>query len=129
MLGDDDFGYVLGIYLVGVALLPFLFVEVEVVTVDEHDDVGILLDAAAFAQVRKLGAVGLAGFGGPAELGDGEDRDVEVAGHSLGGAGYFAHLLNAVFTPGAALNQLEIVDDERSRPRSQRGGGTCCAFP
>ena len=51
MLGDDYLRHVLGVLAGGIAPLPFIPGDVLVLAVDEGDDVGILLDAAALAEV------------------------------------------------------------------------------
>src|SRR5512138_769399 len=83
LLGDDDLGLAVGALA---ALLPALQALVELVvvlavalrglgalgvvllTVDEHDDVGVLLDRAGLAQVGELRALVLALLHGAREL-------------------------------------------------------------
>src|SRR5690606_5014093 len=86
VLGDDELGDAL---LVGVLI-------VVLVAVDEHHDVGVLLDRAGFAEVRKHRAMVRTGFDGARELGQGNDRDVELAGKALESTGDLRDLLHAV---------------------------------
>src|SRR5262245_14465527 len=87
LLGDKDVGDVVDLAAV---LLPALdpFVElvdrlirallrlgafvIVLLAIDEHDDVGILLDRTGFAQVRELRSLVLALLDGARELGEGE---------------------------------------------------------
>ena len=68
---DDDFG---NVFLVGV------FVVV-VVTVKEHNYVGILLDRSGFSEVGKHGTVIRTLFHSPGELRKGYNRNVQFSGY------------------------------------------------
>ena len=70
---DDDFG---NVFLVGV------FVVV-VVSVEEHNHVGILLDGSGFSEVGQHRTVVGALLYGSGELGQGNYRDVEFSGHGF----------------------------------------------
>jgi hypothetical protein len=87
--------------------------------VDEHDDVGVLLDGTGVAQVGELRDGWVARFDGTRELRQGNDRDVEFAGQTLQATRDFGDfLLAAVRAAGAAGDELEVVDDDRPRPCS-----------
>ena len=75
LLADDDFSLsLLGIL---VALV------VHLVTIDEDDDVRILLDGARFTQVRQLRTLVGPFLDLSVELGQGNDRDIELLGQGL----------------------------------------------
>jgi hypothetical protein len=76
VFADDDFG---------LALVRRVFV-VDLVAVDEQDHVGILLDGAGLAQVGHDRALVGPLLEGAVELGQGDDRDVELLGQGLQGA-------------------------------------------
>ena len=57
VLGHDDFGDVAWVLLPRMELFPLLLGRVDVLSVDEHHHVGVLLDAAAVPEVGKPGAV------------------------------------------------------------------------
>ena len=97
-------------------VLPVLLAHVHVLAVDEEDDVGVLLDGAALAQVAEHGDVGLAGLDGAGHLGEGQDGHLQLARQFLERAGDVAHLGDAVdveATAGAAVHQLHVVDDDQ----------------
>src|SRR3546814_9590672 len=89
-----------------------LALNVILVAVDEHDDVGVLLDRAGLAQVGELRALVLALLDGARELREGEDRHIEILGQGLEAAGDLRDLLHAVV--GALvdrrLHELQVVD-------------------
>src|SRR5439155_17998270 len=66
-----------------VPTLPLFARDVLVLAVDEHHDVGVLLDAARFAQVAELGNVARTNLRGTGELRTSDDRDIEVSGKLL----------------------------------------------
>jgi hypothetical protein len=58
VLGNDDIGFFTGVRQLVLALLlvrcvPLVFGLVILIAVDEKNDIGILLDGPAFAEVRK----------------------------------------------------------------------------
>src|SRR5512136_2357883 len=57
VLGDYDVGDALRIGSVRVHVVPVLSLDVDVIPVDEHNDICVLLDAAAFPQVGEHGLV------------------------------------------------------------------------
>src|SRR5207244_3466332 len=62
-------------------------VVVEAVSVDEEDDVRVLLYTSAFAKVGELGTMIGALLGLAAQLGAGDDGNVELAGQAFEGPG------------------------------------------
>ena len=83
VLGDDQLR-------VALALL------VTVVAVDEHHDVGVLLDRARFAQVRELRPLVGARLGVAVELRESDDRDLELLREQLERPGDLGDLLLTV---------------------------------
>ena len=84
--------------------------------VHEHDDVGVLLDRARFAQVRELRPLVLAVLDRARELRQRDDRHVQLLGQRLEAGGDLRHLLHAAFVArlGRARQQLQVVDDEQA---------------
>src|SRR6185437_42793 len=75
LLGDDDLGLALRVGI----LLAVLVLVVVAVAMDEGDHVGILLDGSGFAEIGKHRLlVASALLRGSAELGECDDRDVEL---------------------------------------------------
>ena len=104
---------------------------VVVVAVEEHDDIGVLLDGAGFTQVGQHGALVLALFVGTAQLAQAQDGDLQLLGHDLQHTADVGHGLLAVLA-GVALaagggHQLEIVDDVQTQDFP--GGGTWRSYP
>ncbi len=62
----------------GDEIVVVLFVVVG--TMEEHDEVGILLDGAGFTKVGENGARVVATSDATRELGEGDDGDFELAG-------------------------------------------------
>ena len=85
--GDDELGDAL---LLGILV-------VLVFAINEHHDVRILLDRSGFAKVREHRAVIGARFDRSRELGEGNDRNIELAGEALESARDLRDLLHAVF--------------------------------
>ena len=83
MLGHYDFGEVPGVRAARRVLPPFVLGVVHVLPVDEHNNVGILLDATAVPQVGKHRTVACPVGHATAELRAGENADVQVPGHAL----------------------------------------------
>src|SRR5262245_42514181 len=81
--------------------------EVVLLAVDEHDDVGVLLDRTRFAQVGELWPLVLALLDGAAQLRQRDDRDVEFLGECLEAACYLRDLLHAVVLAVAARRREE----------------------
>ena len=109
MLGDDDLSHA------GRGHAVFVLVDAIILrTVDESYDVGVLLDGARLAQVRKLGTLRTAAhLRGAAQLRQGDDRHVELLGDGLERTRYESHLLLAVaLRILVAGHELEVVDDD-----------------
>ena len=109
VFGDDTFRQVgVGGVLVVVAL-----------PVEEHNDVGVLLDGARLTQVGEHGPLVAAALIGTGELAEAENGDVQLLGHDLQGPGDVGDHLLAVFSiilpPAGRLHQLEVVDDDQSQ--------------
>ena len=96
MLGEDYLRDVLRVLLGWVALFPILAADIDIFAVNECDHIGVLLDAAAFAQVGEERAMVGTLLNCAAELGASDYRNVEVTRHGLNGAGNLAHFLRAV---------------------------------
>ena len=116
MLGDDH----LGRALVGRVAV------VDLVAVEEHHDVRVLLEAAALAQVGEHRALVGAGLEVSAELAEGDDRHLELAGEDLQATADLADLELAVLGVRPAAHQLQVVDDDQ---RQARRSGPSSAAP
>ena len=105
LLGNNDLGAALE---VGVVLLVDLFAE------DKHNNVGVLLDGAGFAEVGELGAmVAAAAFGSAAELGQSDNGHAQFFGDGFESAGDGRNFLSAILEAlAAAGHQLQIIDNE-----------------
>ena len=79
-----------------------------VVSIQEHDHVGILLDGPGLSQVREHRALVRAALVGTGELGQAQDRYVELLCHDFQGTADVCHHLLAVLpgVPGAAAGGL-----------------------
>ncbi len=86
--------------------------DVIILAVDEHDDVGVLLDRARFAQIRQLRALVLALLDRAAELRQRHHRHVHVLGQGLEASADLGDFLHAAIAGrlGRPGQQLEIVD-------------------
>src|SRR5579864_808873 len=121
----------------GASLLPLLMLVVEFLIVftclrggfrapkivfltkDKHDDVGILLDRAGFAQIGQLRAFVLALLNRARQLRQGQHRHIELLGDSLEAAGDLGNFLNAVLLSPAGTrwaHELEVIDDDQPQP-------------
>src|SRR5712675_2666159 len=83
----------------------------EVGAVDEHDDVGVLLDGAGFAEVGELRAA-LIALWGAGELAEDEDGNLQLFGEAFKGAGDAGDFFLAIAEAAARGDQLQIIDDE-----------------
>ena len=92
VLGDDQVGDPLALGLLVVVL----------VAVDEHHEVGVLLDRAGLAQVREHGPLVRALLDAAVELRERDHRALELARERLEAAGDLADLLDAVVRPAVA---------------------------
>src|SRR6202011_1661126 len=82
--------------------------------VDEHNDVGVLLEGAGFAEVGELGAA-LVTFGGAGELAEDENGNLQLLGEAFEGAGDAGDFFLAIAEAAAGGDELEIVDDEKRK--------------
>ena len=112
VLGDVDLGDALLLGRLGVVVL---------VAVDEHHEVGVLLDLAALAQVRQQRALVRALLGRAVELRDRDDRHLQLARQDLQPAAHLADLLDAAV--GATGRRASAAGSRRSRGRARRGPG------
>src|SRR5579872_3307432 len=104
VLGDDDVGLARSLGIVVVVL----------VSVDEADDVGILLDRARVTKVREDGTlVPAALFNVSAELRQRDHGDAQLAREALQSTRYLAHLLDAALDAAFVAHELEVVDDDQ----------------
>src|SRR5581483_607749 len=107
VLGDDQVGLARTLGLRLVVLLA----------VDEHHEVGVLLDCAGLPQIRQdrpLVAASL--LDRAAELGYRYDWDVELSGESFEPSADLRDLLDTALHPALMAHQLEVVDDYQSQP-------------
>ncbi len=82
MLRDDELGdarRVLRAGRVRMLLLPLLARGVHVLAVDEHHDIGVLLDGTGLPEVGEHRDVRSTGLDGARELGGGQHRHAELA--------------------------------------------------
>src|SRR5688500_8600634 len=84
------------------------------VAVEEDHDVGVLLDAARLPKVGESRLGGAALLDAARQLGEGNDRDLELARELLETAADLAHLLDpvGVLVRGRCLHELQVVDDD-----------------
>ena len=90
----------------------------DVVVEELPDEVGVLLDAAGFAQVAEARAalgVTAAGFGVSVELGEDDDGEVQFFGEGFEAAGNFGDFELAVVlgAAGGRAQELQVVDEDR----------------
>src|SRR5215207_11583992 len=89
-------------------------VVVHVVAVDEHDDVGVLLDRPGLAEVGQHGALVGPQLELAGELAEGDDGTLELAGEDLEATADLGHLDLAVLGRPTTAHQLEVVDDDHA---------------
>jgi hypothetical protein len=90
--------------------------EVVLFAVDGHDDIGVLFDASAVAQVRELRPLVGAILDLAAQLRRRQHRHVEFLDQRLQAARDLGDFLHAAVTFGRAFHQLRIVDDDQTEP-------------
>ena len=83
-------------------------------TVQQQDDVGVLLQGPGFAQIRHHGFLVGARFRAAVQLGNGDDRDLQLFGQQLQLSRHVGNELLARFLlgtrgPCGGLHQLQIV--------------------
>src|SRR3954453_18540690 len=106
VLGDDD---------VRLAR-PLRVAVVVLVAVDEHDDVGVLLDLTGLAQVGEQRLLVGPRLDRARQLGDRDDRHLQLARELFETAADLADLLDAVLRRVLGPHQLEVVDDDQAEP-------------
>src|SRR5215813_3047632 len=84
------------------ALLGLAALVIVLLAVDEHDDVGILLDRAGFAQVGELWPLVLALLDRARELRERQNRNVQLLGYAFQAARDLRQLLDAVLAAAGA---------------------------
>ena len=99
------------------ALAVFFVRLIELFAVDEHHDVGVLLDRARLAQVAELRLVVARGFDLAIELGEAEHGHVQLAGQALQAARDAGDLLLPRIARVVGLDQLQVVDDDQRQAR------------
>ena len=107
MFGDDDFGH---------TWLLARFFGVVLVAVNEHDDVGILLDGTRLSQVAHHGAFVGALLYTSVELRQGNHRALQLTGQHLQTPRNFTQFSGPVFAVvGCATHQLEVVHHNQAQ--------------
>ena len=86
------------------------FVLVVLFAVNEHHDVGVLLDGARFAQVAELRPVVARGFDLAIELRQAQHRHVQLAGQPFQAARDAGDLLLPRIARVVGLDELQVVD-------------------
>ena len=90
--------------------------EIILLPIDEHHDIGVLLDRTRLTEIGELRALVLTLLDGSAELGEGDDGDIQLFSQSLEPARDFRDFLDAVFLARLTrwTEKLEIVDDQQA---------------
>ena len=104
---------------------------VVLVAVDEHHEVGVLLERPGLAEVGEDRPLVVALLDRARELRQRQDRHVEVAREHLQRARDLRHLLHAVLGVRARGHQLEVVDDDQpeARARASSAGAPSSGSP
>jgi len=92
--------------------------QVVLLAVHEHDDIGVLLDRARLAKVGKLRPLVLALLDGTAQLRQRQHRHIEFLGQRLQAARDLGNLLHAILLtrPAGGIEELQIVDHQQAEP-------------
>jgi hypothetical protein len=104
VLGDEQLGQAL-VRAVGV---------VQLVAVQEEDDIGVLLEGAALAQVGQHRPLVRTRLQVAAELGQRHHGHLELTGQDLESPRDLGHLDLAVLGVGPAAHELEVVDHDQA---------------
>src|ERR1700683_180840 len=106
VLGDDQIGLsgTLGVLVV------------VLVAVDEHHQVGVLLEVPRLAQVRELRFLVRARLHRAAELRERDHRHAELAREDLQAAAELADGGHAAVVAAVGAHQLQVVDDDQPKP-------------
>src|SRR5207249_9098866 len=102
VLGHDDLGH---------APVGRLRV-VELISIDEHHDVTVLLNTSRFPQIGQYGTLVGPHLQVAGQLRQSDDRDLQLAGQDLQAAAHLRHLDLAVLGAGTPAHQLQVVDDD-----------------
>ena len=103
MLRNDHFGDALGFDLLR---------KVVLVAVDEHHNIGILLNRTGFTEVAQTGSLVLTGFDSTVQLGQRDDRNMELSRKALKRPRDHGDLLLTVLL-ARPVHQLEVVDHDQ----------------
>src|ERR1017187_1852936 len=105
VLGDDQVGHAGALGVLVVVL----------VAVDEHHQVGVLLEVPALAQIRELRFLVRARVDRAAELRQGDHRHAELAREDLQAAAQLADGGHAAVVAAVGAHQLQVVDDDQAQ--------------
>src|SRR5215217_4370181 len=88
---------------------------VELLPVQEHDQIRILLDGARFAKIRQLRTLVVPGalLGRARELRQRDDRNVQLFRERLESTRDLTHLLLPALGVRGTLHELQVVDDNQ----------------
>src|SRR5918992_470350 len=95
---------------------PLRLLVVVLLAVDEHDDVGVLLDLPAFTKVGEHRDRRVARLDGARQLRHRDHGDLELAGEDLEPAAHLADGLDAAVGAAVGAEQLEVVHDDQPEP-------------
>src|SRR3954465_8797944 len=110
VLGDDQVGLTRAVGVLVVVL----------VAVDEHDEVGVLLDLAGLAQVAEHRPLVRPRLHTAGELRQGDHGDLELAGQDLEATADLADGLDPVVHPRVGPHELEVVHDDQAEAAELR---------
>src|SRR5207245_1803069 len=89
---------------------------VELLAVDEHHDVGVLLQAPALAKIGELRPLVGSHLQVARELRERDDGYLELAGQDLQATRHLGHLHLSILGVVTAGHQLQVVDDDEPEP-------------
>ena len=93
-------------------LFPLVRCRVSIFTVDEGDYVCILFNASRLTKIRQLRMVIRALLNRPGQLGNRDDRDIQITRYRFLLSGNLTQFLHAILSPIlAACDELQVVDD------------------
>ncbi len=106
VLGDDQVGLARTLGVLVVVL----------VAVDEHHQVGVLLEVPGLAQIGELGHLRRALLDRARELRERDHRHAQLAREDLQPAAQLAHGRHARVIATVGAHQLQVVDDDQPQP-------------
>src|ERR1700728_3757292 len=106
VLGDDQVGLAGALGVLVVVL----------VAVDEHHQVGVLLEVPRLAQIRELRFLVRPRLDCAAELGERDHRHTQLAREDLQAAAQLADGGHARVIAAVGAHQLQVVDDDQAQP-------------